>query len=312
MPLPFRVNERVPMQTPSRAHCIVRAAQIGYVIGMPLYTVPIELCCPFPYKAGAAFLATLSYPEPDDRVLRERFFRALCRYQVLDRSLKERSYALNLQPIIPVIFTDEYATFWSALKKGHEALKLRLVATACILLPHLAGFKVDGRDPGVNELSKIAIEALGWSKKSLPNFKDEVWAKTRPVAHASAAYLFWQGFSLVADVDQQLFLQEPRIVALALKTAQQIRVIIPTIKIHEAGKPMTGDKEKPMIRDEEMVEFSAILDNGTLDQQMRERNRGQKAAREGRPRSRSEPWAYPSNPMNIMKNAERRSTRAME
>ena len=50
----------------------------------------------------------------------------------------------------------------------------------------------------------------------------------------------------------------------------------------------------------------------TVEQQMRERNRGQKAANEGRPRSWSEPWAYPSNPMNIMKNAERRSTRAME
>ena len=31
----------------------------------------------------------------------------------------------------------------------------------------------------------------------------------------------------------------------------------------------------------------------TVEQQMRERNRGQKAAREGRPRSWSEPWAYP-------------------
>ena len=31
----------------------------------------------------------------------------------------------------------------------------------------------------------------------------------------------------------------------------------------------------------------------TVEQQMRERNRGQKAARKGRPRSWSEPWAYP-------------------
>ena len=47
----------------------------------------------------------------------------------------------------------------------------------------------------------------------------------------------------------------------------------------------------------------------TVEQQMREHERGQKAAREGRPRS----WSgTPSNPMNIMKNAERRLTRAME
>ena len=45
----------------------------------------------------------------------------------------------------------------------------------------------------------------------------------------------------------------------------------------------------------------------TVEQQMRERNRGQKAAREGRPRSwRSEPWAYP------FESCDRRSTRAME
>jgi hypothetical protein len=31
----------------------------------------------------------------------------------------------------------------------------------------------------------------------------------------------------------------------------------------------------------------------TVEQQMRERNRGQKATNEGRPRSWSEPWAYP-------------------
>jgi hypothetical protein len=31
----------------------------------------------------------------------------------------------------------------------------------------------------------------------------------------------------------------------------------------------------------------------TVEQKTRERERGQKAAREGRPRSWSEPWAYP-------------------
>ncbi|MGB7462315.1 MAG: hypothetical protein WBW14_05425, partial [Candidatus Acidiferrum sp.] len=31
----------------------------------------------------------------------------------------------------------------------------------------------------------------------------------------------------------------------------------------------------------------------TVEQKMRERDRGRKVAREGRPRSWSEPWAYP-------------------
>ena len=46
----------------------------------------------------------------------------------------------------------------------------------------------------------------------------------------------------------------------------------------------------------------------TAEHKVREYNRGQKAAREGRSRS----WSTHSNPINIMKNAERRSTRAME
>ena len=50
----------------------------------------------------------------------------------------------------------------------------------------------------------------------------------------------------------------------------------------------------------------------TAEQKVREYNRGQKAASEGRSRSWSEPWAHPFNPIDVMKNAERRSTRAME
>ena len=50
----------------------------------------------------------------------------------------------------------------------------------------------------------------------------------------------------------------------------------------------------------------------TAERKVREYNRGQKAASEGRSRFWREPWAYPFNSINIMKNAERRSTRAME
>jgi hypothetical protein len=50
----------------------------------------------------------------------------------------------------------------------------------------------------------------------------------------------------------------------------------------------------------------------TVEQTTREHDRGQKAAREGRPRSWSEPWAYPFESDEHYENAERRSTRAME
>ena len=44
---------------------------------------------------------------------------------------------------------------------------------------------------------------------------------------------------------------------------------------------------------------------------VREHDRGKKAAAEGRLRYWSEPWASRSNPMNIMKHAGRRSSRAL-
>ena len=49
----------------------------------------------------------------------------------------------------------------------------------------------------------------------------------------------------------------------------------------------------------------------TPEEAVREHNRGKKAVGEGRSRYWSEPWAYPFNPMNIMKSVGRRSSRAM-
>jgi hypothetical protein len=74
---------------------------------MPGEIVSIDLSCPFPYQAGAKFIATLAYPHSADRALRDRFLRALCRWQVLKRSIEERSYAANPQLITPAIFVDD-------------------------------------------------------------------------------------------------------------------------------------------------------------------------------------------------------------
>jgi hypothetical protein len=51
---------------------------------------------------------------------------------------------------------------------------------------------------------------------------------------------------------------------------------------------------------------------GTLtpEETVREHNRGRKAAGDGRSRYWCEPWAYRSNPMNIMNCVDRRSSRA--
>jgi hypothetical protein len=49
----------------------------------------------------------------------------------------------------------------------------------------------------------------------------------------------------------------------------------------------------------------------TAEQKVREYNRGQKAAKNGRSRYWSEPSDTRSNPMNIIKDAQRHSTKAM-
>ena len=50
----------------------------------------------------------------------------------------------------------------------------------------------------------------------------------------------------------------------------------------------------------------------TVEQKVREYNRGQKAAREGRSRSWSEPWAYPFESNQHYEERREASTKAME
>jgi hypothetical protein len=50
----------------------------------------------------------------------------------------------------------------------------------------------------------------------------------------------------------------------------------------------------------------------TAEQKVREYNRGQKAASEGRSRSWSEPWAYPFESDQHYEERREASTRAME
>jgi hypothetical protein len=104
---------------------------------MPREKVLIEVSCPFPYKAGGQFFATLAYPKRADGTLRARFLWALCRWGILRRAAEEPKFATNAQPITPAIFTDDYTGYLSALKKGNAKLNQRLVATNWIVFPHL-------------------------------------------------------------------------------------------------------------------------------------------------------------------------------
>ena len=230
---------------------------------MPLYTVPIELCCPFPYKAGGQFFATLAYPKRADGALRDRFLWALCRWRVLRRAAKEPKFATNAQPITPAIFTDDYTSYLSALKKGNAKLNQRLVATNWIVLPHLKAVmigkleQVEGEHPDVYKLAKLAMENLGMTGTTQSTFESKIWVATRPVAHAAAAYLYWQQTCSKSPQAKTSFLEvcleEPRIVAQILETSEEFRPMIAMIK-----------QFKKRIKEEDMIEFSPLLDSGTL------------------------------------------------
>ena len=226
---------------------------------MPREKVLIELCCPFPYKAGGQFFATLAYPKRADGALRDRFLWALCRWQVVKRAVEETKFAFTPQPITPAIFLDDFALYWSALKKGLEKLQQRLIATHWILLPFLNELEgVEGEYPSVNELSKMAVESLGWrgKERSVPTFKAKVWRVTRPVAHATAAYLYChKTCSRVTPVPfLQLCIQEPRLIAQIMEKSQEIGLMLPAIKQFT---------EKPF-KEEELIEFSALIGDRTL------------------------------------------------
>ena len=191
--------------------------------------ISIDLSCPFQIQPGAKFIASLAYPKSADRALRDRYSRALCRWQVIKLALRDFGYANNHQLITPTIFVDDDAIFWRALRTGLHKFGESIVATICIVIPYLAKLKVDSEDPGVNKLGTLAAQALG--RKNLSTFKSDVWSSTRLVAHAEAAYLFWEFLrsSKTTDFVEEC-LQNPRVVAQVIRTSEEIRLRLPTIK----------------------------------------------------------------------------------
>jgi hypothetical protein len=157
--------------------------------------VCINLSSQFPHEAAAAFLAALAYPNSTDHSLRDRFARALCRYEVLKRATNDPNYRINLQLIPPIIFKDQNTTFWSALQKGHNKLKQRLTSTyTVVIMPFLAQDAKERSihffsNASINFLSKLGTKLLGWSGDSQSTYKSKVWSETRQVAHAAIAYM---------------------------------------------------------------------------------------------------------------------------
>jgi hypothetical protein len=203
--------------------------------------VQIGLSSAFPHSAGAQFLSVIAYPHPADRALRDRWDRALCRWEVIKRALDDDSYANTAQAIPPAIFQDDYALFWKSLSEGHDKLMDRIVATTHVLVPYLREPIISGDTPTIKELTQRAAVAQGDSPGSRSNFITDVWTDTKRVAHATLA--LWGSSPKFEE-----FLINPISLQPIIKLAEQLRLELCTIK--RGGKIM--------FRADKMVKFSLL------------------------------------------------------
>jgi hypothetical protein len=213
-------------------------------------TVSINLSSPFPYQAGALFMATLDYPI--NRKLRDQCFRAICLHEVRKRVWEDATYANNLQPIPPAIFLINPDKVYSILAKGLTERRRRSVATVAVLAPYLAQVEVDGKIVGVKELSEFAAMLIGWSRKSSSNFISKVWVDTRAVAHVALVYTAWLCIHCTLPDFSPDLCPAASFVGQMIKSSEDVRETLLTIKHRQTSQPLFSE--------EEMIEFLAVDD----------------------------------------------------
>jgi hypothetical protein len=236
---------------------------------MPREIVQINVASKFPTEVGARFFATIAYP--DNRNERERYHLALCRWYVLKRAQRDPGFASKLLFIVPAIFVSSDHDCVRTLKRGNKKLVHRITATRWLVMPHLRDEKLkplqvekDGEFiiPILNKMTLVALEALGWTGKeeSVPTFKSKIWAPSRPVVHAAAAYALAcyhadRIFPIERQVDAYFFeacFEHPSTVATLIRTSEAYRLKLAeieqfkikeeeTIQILAEGTPLEFD-----------------------------------------------------------------------
>jgi hypothetical protein len=203
--------------------------------------IQIDLSFAFPHSAGAQFLSAIAYPHPADGARRDRWARALCRWEVIKRAVDDDSYANRVQAIPPAIFQDDYALFWDSLKKGYDKLNDRIEATTHVLVPYLREPVISGDTPLIKELSESATVARGLSPGRASDFIMDVWKDTKRIAHATLA--LWHRCPQFEEVLMNPLSLEP-----IIRLAEQLRPQLCTIKRHG----------KLIFRADEMIQFSLL------------------------------------------------------
>jgi len=188
-------------------------------------------------------MAALAYPNHCG--LRDQFFRAICRHEVLTRALKDDDYQTTPQLIPPAIFLDRHDKVTSVLRKGIERLRGRLVATVTVLFPYLGQVEVNGKIITIKELSETALTFLGWSSGSSSNVISKVWVDTRAVAHVATVDVL-RRLTNFPNVPFELC-PEASLVAQLIEASENVRQQIGTIKHRQHSRPL--------IMQDDMIEF---------------------------------------------------------
>jgi hypothetical protein len=215
---------------------------------MPREIVHIDLSSKFPMEAGARFFSTLAYPDATHQ--RNQYSLQLCRWYVLRRVKDNPEFGRTPHFIIPAIFAVPEYDAVQILKRGNQKLHHNLTATYWIAMPHFRGIglkpiQIDENGesviPTVNNMSMLAMEELGWQGKgkSVPTLKSKIWAPSRPIVHAAAAFLLWRyyGKRLLPPEMLQIdsffalaCLENPSIIEAIIKKAEELRLMLPSIK----------------------------------------------------------------------------------
>jgi hypothetical protein len=239
---------------------------------MPREIVRINVASKFPIEVGARFFATIAHPDnPNER---ERYQLALGRWYVLKRVQRDAEFAGKLHFITPAIFKYSDQDCVRVLNRGNKKLEHRFAATRFLVMPHLRDVKLkplqvekDGEFfiPTLNKMTLVAMEEVGWigKAKSIPTFKSKIWAPSRPVVHAAAAYELWcyhaaRTFPVEQQVDAyfiELCLEHPSTIATLIQKAEAFRLKLgeieqfkikeeETIKILAEGTPLQSDDSR--------------------------------------------------------------------
>jgi hypothetical protein len=242
---------------------------------MPREVVRIDVSSNFRIEPAARFFATLAFPDAVDRHDREQFWLALCRWYIAKRVNDDAEFGRTPYDIVPAIFTATQQETVRILRRGIKNLHHRITATNWIVMPHLRGRglmphlrgvglkpiqiekngQLESVIPTVNNMSVLAMEELGWrgKGKSVSTLKSKIWAPSRAVVHAAAAYLryYWCEDGRMVRPNQIigsplffLLLEHPFVVAKIIKASETIRLMLPSIEQFE-------------IKEEDTIQFLA-------------------------------------------------------